>query len=150
MSIRQYLQRCRRHRGHEGVFDARRADRSLEVLCVPLDSGMTDILHWRSAFQAVELRAAGTTLFSCTRGGARLGRIELGELLAFLAAISPSCAAFLRLLLAQFEPIKSRIDVGPPCAEIHRTSHRLAVLAVVSDVDACFCLATDNLANCGA
>ena len=81
------------------------------------------------------------------RGSARLGGIELGELLAFLAAEGPGGAALLGLLLAQLEACEARIDVGPPRAEIHRAPHRLAILAVVDDIDAGLGLLTDDVVN---
>ena len=81
------------------------------------------------------------------RSGARFGGVEFSEILALFAAERPSAAALLGLLLAQFEALKTGIDVRPPCAEIHGTAHRLAVFAVVDDVDAGIGLAADNIAD---
>src|SRR5262249_13625128 len=114
MGIWQNLQRCRRHRGHKRFLDLGGAYRRREVVDVAVNGGVANVFHRAGASEAVKLRGAGTALARCASGGARLGGIELGELLSLLAAEGPCAAAFLGLLLAQFKAFESQIDVGPP------------------------------------
>src|SRR5262249_16171822 len=76
--------------------------------------------------------------------------VELGELLALLAAERPGRSPPLRLLSAQLVAAEPVVDVGPPGAEIDRAAHRLAELAIIDDVDAAGGLAADHVRNCGS
>jgi hypothetical protein len=72
---------------------------------------------------------------SALTGACFLG-VKLGELLALLAAERPSGTALLGGFLSQVEARQPIVDVRPPRAEIDRTAHRFAELAVIDDVDA--------------
>ena len=79
-------------RGHEGVFGTRARQCALQVVDVALDRRVAGILHRARTGEAVHARAAAPRLRAAH---AAVFRVELGELLALLAAERPRAAAFL-------------------------------------------------------